>query len=123
MKLAKDIKSFWESIMFMNYIQFMLPHMQTEKGDLSERDYEVFSAVLQSYKPDIIIVWGAPVGNAIKDRGQKKTRLAGADINYLFKQQINGRENLFVNCYHPSNLFGKFTNDSDNLARQLHLIL
>ena len=123
MGLARDMQSFWSSIVYMNYVQFMLPHMRTENWDISERDYEAFCSVVQCYEPMVVIVWGTPVGNELKKRGQGNTLLPGADINYLFKQQISGKNYLFVNCYHPSNLYGVFMNDTDYFAKQLQIAL
>ena len=123
MKFAESKHKLWNSIAYMNYIQFMLPHMKTENYDISERDYTAFCETVAHYEPNIIIVWGSPVGNALKEHGQDDVRLPDADINYVFKQQIAERECVFVNCYHPSNLYGRFTNDTDNFARQLRLIL
>lgn len=127
MGLAKDKVSFWDAIVFANYVQHFLPHWKTEAGDIYPQDYEALKEIVQLHKPDMIIVWGAPVGNDLKKKERIATHLPKADDNYLFKQRIGGREYLFVNCYHPSEPSSArvkwFTNDKANFREQLEIAL
>lgn len=127
MELTTDKVSFWNAIVFANYVQHFLPHWKTEAKDIYPQDYEAFKEIVQLHKPDIIIVWGTPVGNELKKKGQIATHLPKADDNYLFKQQIGVREYLFVNCYHPSEPSSVrvkwFTNDKANFREQLEIAL
>lgn len=123
MGLTKDKVSFWNTIAFANYVQHFLPHWETEASDICPQDYEAFKEIVQLYKPNIIIVWGTPVGKDLKKKEQMATHLPKADDNYLFKQRIEDREYLFVNCYHPSDVRKWFANDKVNFREQLEILL
>lgn len=83
--------------------------------------------LIELHKPNIVIVWGTPVGNDLKKKERIATHLPKADDNYLFKQQIGNKECLFINCYHPSELPSTrrkwFTNDKANFREQLEIVL
>lgn len=127
MGLVKDKGSFWDAVVFANYVQHFLPHWKTEANDIYSQDYEALKEIVQLHQPDIIIVWGAPVGNDLKKKERIATHLPKPDDNYLFKQRIGGREYLFVNCYHPSEPSSArvkwFTNDKVKFREQLELAL
>lgn len=127
MELAKDKVSFWNTIVFANYVQHFLPHWKTKVKDIYPQDYEALKEIVQLHKPNIVIVWGTPVGNDLKKKERIATRLPKADDNYLFKQQIGDRECLFINCYHPSEPSSAsikwFTNDKANFREQLEIVL
>lgn len=100
----------WENLAFTNYIQFMLPHYQTEEYDVSESDFDAFLETLNELipTPDIIIIWGDTVSQPLK-RFNKYLIDDGnfSELNitewYLchMKSPKDGKKIAIVNSDHP----------------------
>lgn len=115
MNLAKNESSLWDSVCFMNYVQFMLPQTYTLDKYLSERDYKAFCEVVKYCDPDVIIIWGKPVWAEIK----RKEHIT--DNRSYLKHVINGKIYNLVNCAHPSNIGNYFYKYRDEFKKDLSM--
>lgn len=123
MKLAENDTDLWEHIAFMNYVQFILGgdgDIDTNPSDISARDYSAFEEVVNKLHPDLIIVWGTPVGNELKKYRVNRIEVPGANRDYIFDLDIGGKTYLVINSYHPS--YGNYL-DGGKLENQLKLLL
>ena len=122
MGLVSDERSLWDSVVFVNYIQFFLPKGRTDKEAISARDYEALQEIVFLYKPDIVMVWGKPVGDDLKiHKTEIRCDYNGVDENYLFYIDMNGQKVLFLNSYHPCCNY--FNGDKENLKKQFGIAL
>ena len=93
-------EDFWEMVAFTNYVQFILPHWQTYKSDVSERDKQALIEVVDTLNPDIIIVWGCVVNDYVKGLAyDDDVKLSTG--GYLCHWNHNGKNIAIVNPYHP----------------------
>lgn len=123
MELANNTYELWNHIAFYNYVQFMLAgddKTDTNPSDISERDYLAFEEVVKELNPDLIIVWGTPVGKELKRRRVNKIKVYETIKDYVFDLEISGKTYLVINSYHPS--YGNFY-DGGKLRDQLKLLL
>lgn len=106
-----DYDNVWNHMAFTNYVQFMLPasngtFRETSWSDLSERDFDAFIEVLQSLKPDIVIVWGNVINSRVKERNKYLVSLQELQeteyyICHLQLPNMN-QQIALINPYHPS---------------------
>ena len=96
----------WNSILFYNYLQVAM-HGPRKAGTPEQyRDAaEPFFTVLNKYQPDLIIVWGVRLWNALpgenwEDGPQKK--VDGYEIQNGFYKLNNGKKVHAICVYHPS---------------------
>lgn len=93
-------EDFWDMVAFTNYVQFILPHWQTYKSDVSERDKHALIEVIDMLKPDIIIVWGCVVNEDVKSLAyDDDVKLSTG--GYLCHWNHNGKSIAIINPYHP----------------------
>jgi hypothetical protein len=69
----EEKKQFWQSIIFYNYLQTALngPRIKPDK-ELYAKSFDPFIEVLELYKPDLIIVWGQQLFNALPEGNGKE---------------------------------------------------
>ena len=106
----EEREEFWESVMFYNYIQYAQegPRMgpQPEHWAKSEK---AFVELLETYKPDCIIVWGARLYDRLPYLGGEMHRLTldnGDTVDYR-TYSINGKGIPALKIHHPSASTGR----------------
>lgn len=106
-----DYNNVWNHMAFTNYVQFMLPasngtFRETTWSDLSERDFDAFIEVLQSLKPDIVIVWGNIINSRVKEQNKYLVSLQELQETeyYICHLNVPNVEHpiAIINPYHPS---------------------
>lgn len=99
----------WEHIIFFNFIQAILPSPKTPKETdnscLYEKSKVNFENIVIEHKPDLIIIWGDPIGNYILGKYAKKG-------NPLQEVSISKHTCWIRKIYHPSSF--DFKNESWN---------
>lgn len=106
----EEREEFWESVMFYNYIQYAQegPRMapQPEHWAKSEK---AFVELLETYKPDCIIVWGVRLYNGLPGFGGEghKLTLDNGDYTYYWNYTINGKVIPALRIHHPSASTGR----------------
>lgn len=120
---ANSPKEVFSLIVFYNFIQFFQPEMKTKEEYISERDYLALLEVIKKYTPELIIVWGTEVGNYLKKKGSVKTEIKNANQDYLFRIPTISKSIMFLNIYHPCDLYKHFSNDIDNFKKYLSLVI
>lgn len=101
-----DVKSLWERLSFVNYVQHFLPTPTTPT--LTKEDIGCFESLIEyidQLKPDIIVIWSTKTTNHFDHRyiQTKVDRLEVRDDNYFWDYENNGHKCLTVNSYHPCN--------------------
>jgi len=101
--LKLDTKEdFWDKVAFTNYVQFIIPHWNTEKRNCSERDNEALDEVVKEYQPDVIIVWGCVTNEFIKEQFCYDVNIQDETDGYICHSIKWGKEITILNTYHPS---------------------
>ena len=88
-------------ISFTNYVQFVLPRMQTYATDITPRDYRAFEEALDYTKADIVIIWGRKVNWPVREHAINDGKLQETN-GYLWHIVYKGKIIPVVNPYHPS---------------------
>jgi len=100
---ADERELFFDSVVFANYLQCAEGRDSDEKHDglfEDERHLRAFLALVDEFRPDVVVVWGSRVWNAIPwDFGDGEADCV-ADGVYRFPR--GGRDFLMVNLHHPS---------------------
>lgn len=99
----RDSKQIWSHLMFYNYLQRPLRGVRMA-GD--SKDYEEaknpFFAVLNTYKPDCIIVWGRRLfENLPNENGEEGEYMPDIDAN-SWSYKIESETIKVLPIYHPS---------------------
>ena len=117
----------WDRMAFTDYVQFFLPTKDTYPWYLSSRDFDAFLEVIKQLKPDIIIAWGLPVTQEIRDNAEHKDYFVDLDQlpeneYYLCHMRIPEVEHdiAYINCYHPS-APGYWGSNKDIVAKYIQL--
>ena len=109
-----DGDSIWDHVAFTEYVQFFMNHKNTYPDDLSERDLEAFCETLDELRPDVVIVWGDTVANALRESCYA-VEADEAPWNFVWEY-----EDMFVRficCTHPAS-GGRFSQCFPNFAEQ-----
>jgi len=109
--LEKQDEDVWERVAFTDYVQFFLPIKDTLPSFFSKRDFNAFIETLCELQPNIVIVWGLPVTEEIRDNKDNNTyitdweRLPETDY-YVCHMRIPevSHEMTLICCYHPSSI-------------------
>lgn len=113
--LQKDL---WEYLAFTNYVQYMLPHKDTQPQNVKyEKNIIALKEILQKYRPDILCVWGTKVKDCICD--ELNVSITEGTGGYLGSFTFEKRNIIYINPYHPSssnfrkskNIFEKYMKD------------
>lgn len=110
-----DENPFWDCVAFAEYVQFYLPHQETYPSNLSDRDFDAFLETLDELQPEVVIVWGDTVPNALRDSDY--TVDAEDDKPWSFSWEYNGMFIRFICCTHPA-ARGCFYHDFPDFARR-----
>jgi len=99
-----ELEEFWDSVIFYNYVQSATEEMRVSPSEEQfERSLDAFIEVLEEYKPDLIIVWGARLWEMLPDIGRKGEENVLDNGNgqfYYFK--VGDKEIPAYSIYHPS---------------------
>ena len=101
----KEREEFWESVIFYNYLQFPTEGPRsTPKPEYWSESADAFVELLETYMPDLIIVWGARLYNALPDLGGKGgiLKLENGDTADYWIYPIKGKEIHALKIHHPS---------------------
>ena len=106
---SEERVSFWNSIMFYNYLQFCQPGprmpVAAEYWSPSEK---AFKELLDIFSPDYIIIWGSRLYNGLPDWGGIHSILsADGDSTDVWTYTINGKSIPAIRVHHPSTPTGK----------------
>ena len=101
----EELLDFWECIMFYNYVQAATegPRISPTEQDF-EQSQTAFFEVLEEYKPDLIIVWGARLEGKLP---QKNKTLSDFEIfdtpgHIIHYYEVAGKKIPAYAIYHPS---------------------
>lgn len=105
----EEAASFWNSVIFYNYIQFALPEARVQPdSDMWKESEEAFKQVLEEYMPDYIIAWGIRLfGNLPSWNSQKETLNADEHQTEVIKYTIKDKVIPVLEIIHPSIPDGK----------------
>jgi len=100
---AEAIMKFWDSVVFYNYVQSCTTESRTFPTDQQfEESKEAFIEVVNSVKPDLIIVWGDRLWKKLPSNGSWGDGMLGAKYERLYYFPICEREIPAYCIYHPS---------------------
>lgn len=108
---SADYETIWSHMTFTNYVQFMLPatngkFRETSWSDLSERDFNALTEVVNDLQPDIIVVWGCVINSRLKERNKFLVDIRELqDTEYYvchLKFPDIDKPIALINPYHPS---------------------
>ena len=93
----------WDRLAFTNYVQFFVPTVYTYKSYLSERDLEAFFETIKILRPNVVVLWGTVINEALQDKRYLVEESTNAE-SYIWHLRIPDEEDIItlVNCYHPS---------------------
>jgi hypothetical protein len=101
----EKLLEFWDNLMFYNYVQKAMIGSRTSP---QEQDFEVsenaFFEILEEYKPDLIIVWGARLEERLPQKHKTLSDFeilneAGHKFHYY---EVVGKRIPAYAIYHPS---------------------
>ena len=101
----KEREEFWESVIFYNYLQFPTAGPRSipnpEQWSASE---DAFVELLETYMPDLIIVWGVRLYDALPGLGGRGEvmDLENGDTADYWIYPIKGKEIPALKIHHPS---------------------
>lgn len=109
-EISEFAKNFWERVAFVNYGQNF--EWAKRGNHFEESDFKSFTTYLNKIKPNVVIIWGTSVGNALADMKLADMKFKPdanndpdiKETNYYYwkgKEEYEGIE--FINCYHPCN--------------------
>ena len=95
----------WEHIAFYEYLQHFLDTWTTPQyrghKQMFSNDFEALEQVIKELEPELIVIWGAPVRDAIKDLWPEDIiKLEEEDYNHW--TTIYGKKILLYYMHHPS---------------------
>ena len=106
--------SIWNHIAFTEYVQYFMDHEDTYPSDLSERDFDAFLETLDELRPDVVVVWGDVVSDALRE--SEFSVEVNDDDPWDFAWEYDDMLIRFICCAHPasrghfSNVFPEFAN-------------
>lgn len=101
----KEREEFWERVMFYNYLQFPTAGPRSSpKPEHWSASEGAFVELLETYMPDIIIVWGVRLYNALPPLGGKGKviKLENGDTSDYWIYPVKGKEIPALKIHHPS---------------------
>lgn len=105
--IQKERESFWDSVIFYNYLQYAQsgPTRQLDQTSEAYRDSELaFKELLETYMPDYIIAWGMRLYNIAPDWGGKQSSIEIEDNGnaIVWSYVINQKEIPTLFIHHPA---------------------
>ena len=105
----EDKERFWNSIAFYNYVQVPMAGARVAPSQKDFRDSEAaFFDVLETLRPDIVIVWGSRLYNNLPQGGLQGDDLRAPDGHWVETWRYflkDGKEVKVVPIMHPSSSF------------------
>ena len=105
-KADKDeLLEFWDCVMFYNYVQVAV---ESQRLSPSQHDFEIseaaFFEVLEEYKPDLIIVWGARLEGYLpqKNKTVSDFLILNTPCHVFHYYDVTGKKISAYAVYHPS---------------------
>ena len=115
----EKLLEFWDCIMFYNYVQKPTkgPRTSPENQDFEDSE-KAFFEVLEEYKPDLVIVWGARLEKKLP---QKNKTLSDFEIlnthgHKLHYYKVADKKIPAYAIYHPSSSF--FSSDFHDFLKE-----
>jgi len=106
--------SIWDHIAFTEYVQYFMNHKYTNPSDLSERDFDAFLETLDELSPDVVVVWGDVVADALRE--SEFSVEVDDDDPWDFAWEYEDMFIRFICCTHPAS--GNFANNFPEFANQ-----
>ena len=102
-------QNIWNSVMFYNYVQSCVPksRQSPEQWQFDESE-EAFFEILETYKPDVILVWGSRLWEALPYTNYETDDNCGYDGYEYRCGSYTTDSGLVIPCYemqHPSSGF------------------
>lgn len=105
---SEEMESFWESVLFYNYVQYSTSESRTSPTDEEfSKSETAFFEVLKKFKPGLILVWGVRLWNQMPSNGEWSERVVNNNPServYLYK--VDDALIPAYATYHPSAGFG-----------------
>ena len=105
----EDKERLWNSIAFYNYVQVPMTGARVAPSQKDFRDSEAaFFEVLETLRPDIVIVWGSRLYNNLPQGGLQGDDLRAPDGRWVETWRYflgEGKEVKVVPIMHPSSSF------------------
>lgn len=105
----EDKERFWNSIAFYNYVQVPMTGARVAPSQKDFNDSEAaFFEVLESLRPDIVIVWGSRLYNNLPQGGLQGDDLRAPDGHWVetWRYFLGDRKEVkIVPIMHPSSSF------------------
>jgi hypothetical protein len=101
----EKLLAFWDDVMFYNYVQKAIGGSRTSPAEQNFEDSEkAFFEVLDTYQPDLIIVWGARLEGRLPKKNKTVSDFeilnkAGHKFHYY---EVSGKKIPAYAIYHPS---------------------
>jgi hypothetical protein len=101
---VSEVKEFWDSVLFYNYVQFATPMARVSpKLEAFEKSESAFFDVLKHFEPNVIIAWGDRLWENLPANGEfGEEIIAGKLKGKLFYYTVNEKRIPLFNIYHPS---------------------
>ena len=115
----EKLLEFWENVVFYNYVQKAIIGSRTSPDGQDFEDSEkAFFEILEEYKPDLIIVWGARLEERLP---QKNKTLSDFEIfneggHKFHYYEIAGKKIPAYAIYHPSH--SRFSYDYHDFLKE-----
>ena len=106
----EERETFWEGVVFYNYIQFAQdgPRKSIKPEYWAESEL-AFKELLEEYMPDYIIVWGVRLYEGLPDWGGEHSllQISENDSTDVWTYTIQGKKIPALLVHHPSSPTGK----------------
>ncbi|MBR5831063.1 MAG: hypothetical protein IKY79_00435 [Bacteroidales bacterium] len=104
-------RDLWQHVIFYNYVQKSMPgkRIAPSKEDFHQSE-DAFFEVLETYSPDIVIVWGKRLYNSLPQKGKQLDDLVvivGEKEEYIevWSYNVNGKDVIILPIKHPSSAY------------------
>jgi len=115
-----DVNYIYDRVAFTNYVQHMIGGRTTTRlSDCREEYMDALIEVLETLKPDIVIVWGCVIIKPIANYNVENKTLI-EDYPFFFKWNFNGKDIIFLNIYHPSSSYFYTDKEWENMNYYLN---
>lgn len=107
---SKERETFWQSVMFYNYIQYAQSKARKEPlREQWEQSQEAFVELLNEYTPDKIIVWGVRLFDKLSYHGETvyEMKMTNDETVVVRLISVNGKGIPAMKMNHPSTPNGK----------------
>lgn len=102
---AAETKEFWNSIVFYNYVQFATDKARVSPlNDEFGKSQTAFFEILQTYKPDLVFVWGERLWDQLPGGGEfgESVQIENSNSGALYYYTIDEKRIPIYMVNHPS---------------------